>query len=593
MSTIDSLAKSLAKTLMDAQNKKPASYDTQAEVRRVEGDTAWVHIPGGVDETPVQLTTNAKKGDIVQVRISGGRAWLYGNKSAPPTDDTTALVADEKAATAKVVAVEAKDTADEAFNAASSAQNSAIQAAIAAEIADQKAAQAATAASSAQNSANTANIAANSALTQLSVVEDVAGVLNWISEHGTYILTTDSSVVPGKMYFAKVGDEYNLVTNPTGNPSQSGYYELDSIDETVSNYVSSHLSLTNQGLWVINDSNSYKILLSSDGMKVYDKNGNLVSTFGESISFSSNRPQYIGGEDAYIVFNSTNGTLTIGGSKVNISGNITLGGRTVSLSQLLTDMQSEIDGSIETWYYSVDPTTSNAPAVNWTTEGQKNQHLRDLYFNTTNGHSFRWALLSENPNSYGWVQITDADLAALANDLATNYVTKDYTVTNVVTEYAVGDDNETAPSTGWSSNTPEWTEGKYIWQRIGKTINNITSYTYTCIQGAKGETGASGEDGTILRIDSSRGVVFKNSEVSTILSVVIYKGGSRITNINDLHTTFGSSSYLEWSWQGYDSSTWHTISNDDPRLGNNGFTLTLTSQDVDIKIVFSCNLITI
>ena len=114
MSTIDSLAKSLAKTLMDAQNRKPASYDTQAEVRRVEGDTAWVHIPGGVDETPVQLTTHAKKGDIVQVRVSGGRAWLYGNKSAPPTDDTTALVADEKATTAKVVAVEAKDTADEA-----------------------------------------------------------------------------------------------------------------------------------------------------------------------------------------------------------------------------------------------------------------------------------------------------------------------------------------------------------------------------------------------------------------------------------------------------------------------------------------------
>lgn len=106
------MVREFAGTLKNGPAAKPSPYDTQAEVRRVEGDTAWVHIPGGVDETPVQLTTNAKKGDIVQVRISGGRAWLYGNKSAPPTDDSTALVADEKATTAKVVAVEAKDTAE-------------------------------------------------------------------------------------------------------------------------------------------------------------------------------------------------------------------------------------------------------------------------------------------------------------------------------------------------------------------------------------------------------------------------------------------------------------------------------------------------
>ena len=35
-------------------------YDTSAEVVRVDGSTAWVHIPGGVDETPVQLSIDAK-----------------------------------------------------------------------------------------------------------------------------------------------------------------------------------------------------------------------------------------------------------------------------------------------------------------------------------------------------------------------------------------------------------------------------------------------------------------------------------------------------------------------------------------------------
>ncbi len=107
MSTIDTLARSLAKTILEAQDKKPTSYDTQAEVRRIEGDTVWVHIPGGVDETPVQLTTNAKKGDIVQVRVSGGRAWLYGNKTSPPTDDTKANEADKKAVAADEHAIDA------------------------------------------------------------------------------------------------------------------------------------------------------------------------------------------------------------------------------------------------------------------------------------------------------------------------------------------------------------------------------------------------------------------------------------------------------------------------------------------------------
>ena len=75
---------------MKASDRKTSAYDTQATIRRIEGNTAWVHIPGGVDETPVQMTINAKEGDTVQVRVSGGRAFLVGNATAPPTDDSYA-----------------------------------------------------------------------------------------------------------------------------------------------------------------------------------------------------------------------------------------------------------------------------------------------------------------------------------------------------------------------------------------------------------------------------------------------------------------------------------------------------------------------
>lgn len=98
-SGLDKAIKDIIQTFREAGKNKPAPFDTQAEVVRVDGDTAWVHIPGGVDETPVKLTINAKVGDKIQVHIGGGRAWITGNATAPPTDDRQANIATEKAET--------------------------------------------------------------------------------------------------------------------------------------------------------------------------------------------------------------------------------------------------------------------------------------------------------------------------------------------------------------------------------------------------------------------------------------------------------------------------------------------------------------
>ena len=81
---------------LNAKPKQPQPYDTTAEVVRVDGSTAWVHIPGGVDETPVQMSVNARIGDTVRVRVGGGTAWLVGNDTAPPTDDKKANEAQAK-----------------------------------------------------------------------------------------------------------------------------------------------------------------------------------------------------------------------------------------------------------------------------------------------------------------------------------------------------------------------------------------------------------------------------------------------------------------------------------------------------------------
>lgn len=85
---------------LEANKPKTAPYDTEAQVVRVEGSTAWVHIPGGVDETPVAMTINASAGDTVRVRVGNGTAWLVGNDTAPPTDDHKANIAIDSAGVA-------------------------------------------------------------------------------------------------------------------------------------------------------------------------------------------------------------------------------------------------------------------------------------------------------------------------------------------------------------------------------------------------------------------------------------------------------------------------------------------------------------
>ena len=87
----------IIQALKEYQARQPEPFDTTAEVIRVEGDTAWVQMPGSDDETPVRMTINATEGETVQVRVSGGDAFLVGNESAPPTDDKQAYVAQAKA----------------------------------------------------------------------------------------------------------------------------------------------------------------------------------------------------------------------------------------------------------------------------------------------------------------------------------------------------------------------------------------------------------------------------------------------------------------------------------------------------------------
>lgn len=110
---MNDFVKEIASTMKQSKTK---AYDTVAEVLRVDEKTAYVHIDGGADETPAQMTINCKEGDSVKIRVSGGRAWLTGNLTSPPTDDTAANEANKTVTKVKKSYENFKYATEENFN---------------------------------------------------------------------------------------------------------------------------------------------------------------------------------------------------------------------------------------------------------------------------------------------------------------------------------------------------------------------------------------------------------------------------------------------------------------------------------------------
>ena len=68
--------------------KNQTGSDYTGTVTKVKENTAYVQFTGSdITDTPVSLTVDAKAGDKVRVRVNGGKAWLTGNDTAPPSND--------------------------------------------------------------------------------------------------------------------------------------------------------------------------------------------------------------------------------------------------------------------------------------------------------------------------------------------------------------------------------------------------------------------------------------------------------------------------------------------------------------------------
>ena len=82
----------------------------------------------------------------------------------------------------------------------------------------------------------------------------------------------------------------------------------------------------------------------------------------------------------------------------------------IKKSKTIIDLQHQIDGAIETWFYDGVPTLKNEPAVGWT---DKEIHLGDLYYDNLTGKAYRFA---KDGSTYKWTIITDTELTKALED---------------------------------------------------------------------------------------------------------------------------------------------------------------------------------
>lgn len=84
----------------------------------------------------------------------------------------------------------------------------------------------------------------------------------------------------------------------------------------------------------------------------------------------------------------------------------------IKKSDTITDLQNQIDGAIETWFYDGVPTLKTEPASGWDTDMMKN-HLGDLYYDNKTGKAYRFA---KDGSTYKWIIITDTELTKAIED---------------------------------------------------------------------------------------------------------------------------------------------------------------------------------
>lgn len=154
--------------------------------------------------------------------------------------------------------------------------------------------------------------------------------------------------------------------------------------------------------------------ISMDGGKTYpyglNINGELIARLlyaeGINASYINAGALVVRDANGKIIFSADidNNQIVIDGASVRIGAS--------PLNGLLSSMQGQIDGNINTWTGTSVPTLSNYPANEWLDDTEMSKHVGDIYYDG-NSHAYRFV---NEGDGYYWKQLKDTDVTKALKD---------------------------------------------------------------------------------------------------------------------------------------------------------------------------------
>lgn len=78
-----------------------------------------------------------------------------------------------------------------------------------------------------------------------------------------------------------------------------------------------------------------------------------------------------------------------------------------TITKDIENLQTQIDGQVEDWYYDYEPTLENIPASDWETDEEKKKHIGDRFYWKSMGYAYYF---SENAGTFCWEILKDKDI---------------------------------------------------------------------------------------------------------------------------------------------------------------------------------------
>lgn len=474
---MNEFVKEIASTMKQSKTK---AYDTVAKVLRIDEKTAYVHIDGGADETPAQMAINCKTGDAVKIRVSGGKAWITGNITAPPTDDSVAEAAQTAVnAVAKSYSKFAGLTAEN-FKAVNADIENLNTKKLDVESANIKFANI--------DFSNIGKAAMEYFYAQSGLIKDVVVGDQKITGHLIGV-TISGDLIEGNTVKAEklvvLGEDglyYKLNVNALGEAVASS-------DVKYQNGLDGSVIIAKS---VTAEKVSVKDLVAFGatigGLNITD--GSLYSGVKDSINNTTqgfyvdkNGQLYLGDAEHFLrYYKAKDGTY-----KLAISAKSVTFGSNQNLEEAWEETKTSIESKIETvdveYYLSTSPTSLSGGSWSTTAPTWTNGKYMWMRTKITDGAGN----VTYSPDKNGTC-ITGATGATGSSGKG---------ISSIVEEYYQSTSATTLSGGSWSTTPPTWVDGKYIWTRsvITYTDNTVKRTEGICATGQKGDKGEKGDAG--------------------------------------------------------------------------------------------------